>query len=621
MVRARRKKGPSLLGKRSARSRRRQAEPQPTPPTLADAVWGISARSAVVGLATATAFLTSLIFAPISFWPLALVCMTPWLVMVGGSTLAPRVYRYSYLMGLVFFLWNLRWLYAATGWGYLSLTVYLSVYFPFAAIAIRHVVRRRRWPLAIAFPFIWTGCEMLRAVVISGFPWFFLSHSVHKVLTLIQISDVVGAYGVTFMLAAVNGAVADALLARLAPKLSQTEARGLRSRRVGPAFAAALVLIVMVYGQIQLHRDTIKVGPKIAIVQGDFINTIATDVYLGDRWHQRLTAGAIRALNKLYGVSLEPHDHADDQTKFRTYLSMLESAAAQRPDLCLLPETPWIMYLNPEAREFFKLYRASFAALQAYATGKEAVVVTGSASLVPTPYDLLARERRYNSATVFAPDGAEPQRYDKCHLVYFGEVVPFRFGSFRWLYFLLNRWMPFSGPDGSFEYSIFPGESFKTFSMVAPSREKETYRFSIPICYEDVMPYVAREFVGAGSNEKRVDFLLNISNDGWFGRGIQQPQHLAICVFRAVENRVGVVRSVNTGVSAFIQPDGRIHDVVTGESGGRWPGQCGYSVANVGVDTRFSLYTRYGDWFAWGCALVWLAIFLDYWVTRVRELA
>ena len=132
------------------------------------------------------------------------------------------------------------------------------------------------------------------------------------------------------------------------------------------------------------------------------------------------------------------------------------------------------------------------------------------------------------------------------------------------------------------------------------------------------MPYVSRRFVSGGAGQKQVDFLLNISNDGWFGRGVQQPQHLAICAFRAVENRVGIVRSVNTGVSAFIQPNGRIHDQVTGNPGGQWPGISGYSVARVGVDSRYTLYSRYGDWFAWLCVAIGLISLIDYWIVRAR---
>ncbi|MCH7705079.1 MAG: apolipoprotein N-acyltransferase, partial [Planctomycetes bacterium] len=296
----------------------------------------------------------------------------------------------------------------------------------------------------------------------------------------------------------------------------------------------------------------------------------------------------------------------------------MEAAAAEKPDLYLLPESPWTMVLNPEARDFLPLSRRSHAVLQAHATKHDATVVTGSGTILPTPFDPGSSQRRHNSATVFYADGSKPDRYDKVHLVHFGEIIPFRFGRLRFLYFWLNRLVPWSGEDGNLEFSLFPGESFKTFTLTAPSLGGRTYDFGIPICYEDVMPYVSREFVSGGAKRKRVDLLLNISNDGWFGRGIQQPQHIAICAFRAVENRVGIARAVNTGVSGFVEPSGRIHDIVEGDPSNGWPGIVGYSVATLGVDSRYTLYSRFGDWFGWGCAFMWLVFFVDYWIVRVR---
>ncbi|MFH1108175.1 MAG: apolipoprotein N-acyltransferase [Planctomycetota bacterium] len=591
--------------------------------------FAIETHRGVALLALFSALLQSVIFAPISVWPVAFVCLVPWLILTARTTQAPRVYFYSYVLGLASFLINMRWMYVATGWGYLALALYQAAYFPLVACPVRHAVRRRHWPLAVAFPLIWTGSEMLRAVVISGFPWFYLSHSLYGVLTFIQVSDLVGAYGVSFVVAAVNGAIADVILVRLSRKdpsplegrnatkegavrfpvgrvrgetgdvtLSPTlslEGRGgfqapARSARFSVVFAVVLVAATVIYGQVQLHRDTTTEGPKVAVIQGDYL------------------------------VTVDGND-ATDREKMRTYFSMIDAAAKEKPDLFLLPETPWIMYLNPEARDFFQISRESFARFQRYATRNNAYLVTGSASLVQTPYDLLAQERRYNSATVFRPDGSEPERYDKVHLVYFGEVVPFRFGRLRSVYFWLNRLMPFSGGDNDFEYSLFPGDAFRSFTMKAASQPGRSYRFGVPICYEDVMPYVSREFVSGGSNKKRVDFLLNISNDGWYGHGTQQPQHLAICVFRAVENRVGVARAVTTGVSAFIDPSGGVHDRVGGDPSHRWPGESGYATARISVDSRYSLYSRYGDWFAWGCALVWLLVYVDYWIARARALA
>jgi apolipoprotein N-acyltransferase len=540
-----------------------------------------------------TLLLMSLIFAPISWWLLSFTCLVPWLLLVGNASHAPRVYFYSYVLGLVFFLINMRWLYPATGLGYLALSVYQAAYFPFVACPVRHVVRRRRWPLALVFPFVWVGSEMLRAVVISGFPWFFLSHSLYDVLTLIQVSDLVGAYGVSFVVAAVNGAIADVVLATVGSSRSWRAARSSRKVRFAVVYAASLVAASAIYGQIQVRRGTTLPGPRIAVLQGDYVNT----VYLDD---------------------VPEDERVTEDEKMNTYLSMMEAASAELPDLYLLPESPWFMYLNSEARDLYYLSRKSFDRLQQYAIDHKAYVVTGSASRVDTPYDLHVTSRAYNSATVFRPDGGEPGRYDKIHLVYFGETVPFRFGRFHSLYLWLNSLTPYSGPDGTEEYSIFRGDEFRVFALEPASPWESRYHFGVPICYEDVMPYVSREFVRGPDGRKRVDLLLNISNDGWFGRGIQQPQHLAICVFRAVENRVGIARAVNTGVSGFIQPSGRLHDLVTGDPSTPWPGQCGYAVATVGVDSRYTLYSRYGDWFAWLCALMWLIFFVDYWIVRAR---
>lgn len=568
------------------------------PVTPLDFAAPIVRHRTIVVFALSSAALQSLIFAPISIWPLAYVCMVPWLLLTAATTLAPRVYFYSYVLGLAAFLVNMRWMYEATGWGYLALALYQAAYFPLVACPVRHAARRRRWPLAVVFPIIWTGSEMLRAVVITGFPWFYLSHSQYQFLTIIQISDLVGAYGVSFVVAAVNGAIADWMLARYfrsagdgAGRVRPLDApsRMVRAEHAPYLFAGALLFAACVYGQIQLRRGTSSDGPKIALIQGDYFTSVSE-----------------------FGVP--------DHERMKTYFEMVEAAAVEKPDLFLLPETPWFMYLNPEARDIFSLSRNSYRRFQKAATEHRAYVLTGSASMELTPYDLLAKERRYNSATLFHPNGREPDRYDKIHLVYFGEVVPFRFGRLRPIYLWLNRMMPFAGADRDEEYSLFSGKQFNTFSMNPPSQPGKTYNFGAPICYEDVMPYVSREFVSGGSDKKRSDFLLNISNDGWYGRGSQQPQHLAICAFRAVENRVGIARSVTTGVSAFIDPDGRIRDRVTGTPGKGWPEQSGFRVARIGVDSRYSIYSRYGDWFAWGCALIWLLIYIDYWVARARAL-
>jgi apolipoprotein N-acyltransferase len=357
------------------------------------------------------------------------------------------------------------------------------------------------------------------------------------------------------------------------------------------AVAATLVAVTIAYGQYRLREEAIEEGPRVAILQGNYPSYVDPS-----RW-ARLPSNYERALR---------------------YLEMMDEAAAKDPDLFLLPETPWRMFLNTEylnsGAANVRWHQQCYDTLQGRATLYNAYVVTGSIAKVPTPLDLLAEQRLYNSAFVFSPDGEPPQRYDKMHLVLLGEYVPFRAGSLRFLYLWLNRQLPFGGED--FEYSITPGTEVSTFTMTARSQDDRRYGFATPICYENVMPYLSRRFVRGVEGTKRCDFLLNLSNDGWFVHSDELPQHLASSVFRAVENRVGVARAVNTGISCFIDPDGRIrqrvnrHGVVVG------PGVDGWEVSRVKVDSRLSLYTRTGDVFALLCAVCWLMSLLDSFALR-----
>jgi apolipoprotein N-acyltransferase len=552
-------------------------------------------RWRLVAAAALSLVLLVLSFAPIDFWPLAYICFVPWLFVVCVTETARRVYVISYVLGILFFCISIHWLFLVTVPGALALFLAFALHFPLVACPVRHLVRRRGLPLAFVFPFIWVGCEAVRSMVVLEFPWNLLGHSQHGVLTMIQISDLVGAYGVSFVVAAVNGMIADLVLCRVGWPTVVGAVRKTRSAKASMVYVAVLVLATVVYGQVQLRRGTMEDGPRIAVIQGNYPNYVD--------W----------AKIEAQPTSIE---------RANRYFDLLAAAAGGKPDLFLLPETPWSMYLNrefldePLTRWFRDAYdpRTCYEALRGVAVDNNAFLVTGSASCELTPLDLLARERRYNSAFVFAPDGEEPERYDKTHLVLIGEYAPFRYGSLRFIYLWLNRIVPFGSDE--YEYSLTPGKEFTTFEMTAPSRGGKTYRFATPICYENVMPYISRRFVTGEDGRKRCDFLLNLSNDGWFPHSWELPQHLAASVFRAVENRVGVARAVNTGISCFVDPDGHVHHMVNKDGVVVGPGVDGFEVANVRVDSRHSVYSRTGDVFAIFCGVVWGLFYLDYIVVR-----
>ncbi|APG27255.1 apolipoprotein N-acyltransferase [Syntrophotalea acetylenivorans] len=173
------------------------------------------------------------------------------------------------------------------------------------------------------------------------------------------------------------------------------------------------------------------------------------------------------------------------------------------------------------------------------------------------------RPRNLNSAFLLGPDGGVLGRSDKVHLVPFGEYVP------------LGRFLPFIDKLVVGIGDFAPG----TISPLPMNG----HHLGVLVCFEGIFPELAREYVRRGS-----DLLVNITNDAWFGRSSAPYQHLAMCRFRAVENRVWLARAANTGISALISPSGRITTqsplferlALRGE---------------VGLGARPSFYTRYGD--------------------------
>ena len=157
-----------------------------------------------------------------------------------------------------------------------------------------------------------------------------------------------------------------------------------------------------------------------------------------------------------------------------------------------------------------------------------------------------------------------------------------------------------------------------------PNEKIPDYRFSVMICYEGTIPYIARNFALDKQGKKQIDWIINISNDGWFVRfkdekvipSTELPQHAAVCAFRAVENRLAVLRSVNTGISCLIDSSGRIRD---GFSAGTLPsealartGMPGWFMDRIPIDSRTSLFSKYGEWLDFCCeGCVFLLIILS----------
>ena len=238
-------------------------------------------------------------------------------------------------------------------------------------------------------------------------------------------------------------------------------------------------------------------------------------------------------------------------------------------------------------------------------TGKPEVTAEGKVRL----------KERYNSVLLYTNKGEKvPQVYSKQHLVPFGEILPFKH-SIPWLYGLLLKMTPYD-----YEYSLDYGTSYTVFDLPV-EEQRRVYRFGVLICYEDTVPAIGREFAIDDKGKKGVDWLVNVSNDGWFVRYDEKSdkvyghselaQHAAICAFRAIENRVAIIRSVNTGISCLVDSAGRIQD---GYVAGNLPDPAmnrtaveGWFVDTIPIDRRITFFSKYGgqwvDFCCTGCVL------------------
>ena len=463
--------------------------------------------------------------------------LVPWLRLIQRR--GPRAaFWWSWAVGCAFFLGSLSWLTRVTVIGWAILSALLALYFgAFGALA-RSVLRQSRPAAALAvLPAGWVALEFLRSRLLSGFGWNLLAYSQTSWLPVIQIADVTGAWGVSYLVAFVNVA----LTVQRLPDRSRAQ-----RPRAALALAAGLALATLAYGAVRV-RGLLNTAPRtlrIAVLQGN----IPQD----EKW-----------------------DDAHKGPIMDRYEVLARRAAATAPDLIVWPET--------SMPGFFWLDRPLTRRLRALAASLHATMLVG----VPVSEGQGEQERLFNSAVLLSPEGRSLQRYDKLHLVPFGEFIPFD-RQLPWV----RRMLP---PVGEFSAGRKP--------TVFHLPQEPDARFSALICFEDVFPHLARAFVRHGAN-----VLLVMTNDAWFGPTAAAYQHAQASTFRAVELRRPVARAANTGWSGCIDAAGRWTASVQDHAGRELfvPGTVTCSLA---LPACFTVYARAGDWLPF-CALAAVAAWL-----------
>jgi len=504
--------------------------------------WSALGRYAAV--LAAAAFFTALAF-PRTDWAL-----TPWLMVTPLLVVAiltpPRAaFWWGLLYGGVFFLVLLRWLnftfrvYSTIPGPLVFLPTamlagYCAFWFAGVSWAVSRIAARWSigWALALA-PFLWVAAEWLRGHVLGGFPWGTLGYSQYLQLRVIQIAELTGVHGVSFLLIAVNAALAGSLLLTW------------RRAVAGVGAAGVLVAATLLFGSTRLHDSTPRPTARITLMQPAIEQPL----------------------------KYEPR-HAVEMLAI--YFALTRQAGAERPELVVWPETasPTILRQDPRL----------VASLTAVAAELKAPLVVGSLDVEGNP------PRFRNSAFVLTDQGLAG-RYDKIHLVPFGEFVP------------LSGVIGFVRGWAEFISELEPG----TRSVVFPGPPAP---YGVVICYEGIFPDLVRDFVRGGAR-----LMVNMTNDAWFGRTSGPEQHLSMYPFRAVEHRVSVVRAANTGVSAFIAPTGQIIRRMNLY-------ERGLLTETVPLRVGRTLFTRLGDWPGLlALAVSAAALAFTRWRSRVPEAA
>jgi apolipoprotein N-acyltransferase len=410
-------------------------------------------------------------------------------------------------------------------------------------------------------PFVWVAVELARTCI-TGFPWDLLGISQVDNIALARISTVTGVYGLSFEIMVVNTALAAAFVIRAE--------RGQRSPRK-PLLLATIVAVALLQGGRWIVPPPLPAGRSARLVQEN------VPILQGGDWTKEYFEGTLRDLARvsLNGGSLSnPGPGAAVQEKS----SSTSSAVRSHPDLIVWPESPAPFYTTDPA------FRDAVSNIAREAQTWMLVGSLGVRNASDTPE---RATQLYNSASLVSPGGEWVGRYDKMHLVPFGEYVPFK------------RVFGFAGG-----LTKEVGD-FSAGTSRAPLQAGDS-KLGVFICYESIFPDEIRQLAANGA-----EVLVNISNDGWYGDSGAYAQHLKQARMRAVENNRWLLRDTNTGVTAAIDPYGRVVASIPRKI--RAALDAPYALTYV---TTF--YTRHGDWFAYLCAIISLAGLLLHFFYRAR---
>lgn len=486
-------------------------------------------------LACSSGIILSLSFPKINLEFFAFLGFLPLLFALKGKSLSES-FRLSYFCGFIFNLIIFYWVmivmqqYGKLPWPLaliilLLLATYLGLYFTLT-FSTACFLERKGLKLTITLPFLWVSFEYLKSSLFTGFPWENLGYSQFLLTYMIQVADITGVYGVSFLIVIFNTFLFSLITSW-------------KTLKKIPKFETLLILflffIVFCYSYLRIENIKKVMGDRETIT----VKLIQPNIDQAVKWNPEYQEETLRILESL---TLTPRD--------------------DHSELIIWPEAavPFYYQLNGDkAVRVQEILGKSHASCLLF--GSPAISIEGS------------EIKYYNSAFLISSEGKILGRYDKIHLVPFGEYVPL-----KKILFFVQKMVKDIGDFSS-------GKESGVLSC-------EDKKLGVLICYEIIFPELARRCIQKGAS-----LLITITNDAWFGRTSAPYQHNSMAVFRAIENRVFVLRCANTGISSIIDPSGKIISSTKIFTPAKITGK-------IKLLKFPTIYKKYGDIFAILCIII-----------------
>ncbi|MGC8770943.1 MAG: apolipoprotein N-acyltransferase [Brevinematia bacterium] len=495
------------------------------------------------------ALLYGLSFPTYNFSFLIWFCFVPVIIFSYFESLR-RVALYSFFSSFIFLILTLYWIYGFwTPAPFLMFTIY-AFYYAFAFVSAAIIAKKFPKLRIFAFPLSFISMEILRSVGFHGFQWNILAHSQWNNILVIQMADLVGVHGVSFVIMLVNSIIAEIVISYFEHKNFYEV---LKLNKLPLFLLFFIVIFTLSYGFFSLkkYERIIKNSSieRVALLQP---NTPSRAEWWSKRWQYYATFWKL---------------HAEAMLKEPEFIIWCET---------MVKNYVWYYLGRYSLDEEVNKFNIRFVKMPEE---------FGVPILLTSP-DTYDGKKNYNTADYLEPGRNGVQRNEKIHLVPFGEWMP-GYDSIP----IVKKVMEIEGAG-----SFVPSTNFN----VIQGRKS---RFRVLVCYEDMFPSLAKIFI-----KKRVNYFINGTNDGWaYKLGFKHPmyQHLAGAILTSVSVRRPIARAANTGITCIIMPDGRI----TGDIGTY---NTGFYVGNVPlIDENIeTFYVKIGYLFPYLIFLFYVIIYI-----------